>query len=192
MTKEPTKPIEKRLPETYYEYQLALAGEDYLNPQRNGQIELAEGEIWVNPPTPNSGWVVWVEVKAINKTRKFYLHIENTRFGIKPCVMTVNNWKKIEANFISTFIEREQGFNRSPADRELVEAALKLLLIFAKPKNISDYSSRKIKPMVDLGMQFCFDLFQLAKDKVEHSEWVDWSMFWRSKYFALLKETGRG
>lgn len=190
------KQIEKRLPETYYEYKLALAEKDYLNPQlyeAEGQRELEEGEVFINPPLPDSGWRVRVEVIAKNKTTKHWLHIENVRFGIKPCQMLITtNWKRIEAAFRMTFMEKN-GYEagRTPANREETKAALALLLIYAKPKNLSDYSASQIKPMIDLGIQFSYDLYELAKDKVDRSDWKDWSISWRNKYYALLEEVGR-
>lgn len=180
----PATTAPKRLPETYGEYQLALAGKDYLNPKQYedyGQRELLPGEVFELEPLPEHGWKVSVTVEAKGRSTKHWLHIENPLYGVTASKMNVNNWQSVTRGFKETYIRLEMNMNVAPATKAQVEAALALLLVYCKPKNLSDCSATTVSKMTDLGMFFVYDLWDKCNEVVDRSDWVDWSKYWHDR-----------
>lgn len=178
---------EKQLPVTYWEYQLALMGFTENSYTEFMNRELTEGE-HLNPDPGKSGWKVSVTVETRARSTKHWLHIENEKFGIKPCKMLVNRWQSITRGFRETWMSNPEIFNQERfgtgeclATREQVFEALALLLVSCKPKNLGDYPPSTLEPMLDLGFYFAVELWEKANEVVERSDWQDWSKYWRDR-----------
>ena len=184
------KKEEKKLPATYWGYNLALMGFSFEETYREYMDrELAEGE-QLNPDI-NSGWKVSVVVEARPRSTKHWLHIENTRFGIESCKMLVNRWQSITRGFKVTWSDNRALFNEEHdciATREQVEEALAMLLVSCKPKNLSDYQASAVASMVDLGFYFPLELWEKANEAIERSDWQDWSKYWRERCYLAEDE----
>ena len=132
----------------------------------------------------DNGWKARVEVIAHTRNKQHFLYISNNRFGFLEAKMSVAQWKKIEAAYLSTYVKSHNTYDTTYKN---VKALLSLLLIYCAPKNCSDYPKIIQDEWIHLGFSFGHDLFDLIQKTVNESEWVDWAPHWRNKYFRLLR-----
>ena len=132
----------------------------------------------------DNGWKARVEVIAHNRYKKHFLHISNNKFGFNEAKMSVNQWKKIEAEYSSMYIASRMAYACTYSN---VKALLSFLLINCAPKNFSDYPKGVQDEWIRLGFSFGHELFDLMKKTVDESEWVDWAPYWRNQYYRLAR-----
>jgi len=137
------------------------------------------------------GWKVRVECIAKARKVKHYLYISNDRFGFNEAELSMTQWKRIEAMYLSTYVKNHKFHDHT---HENVKTCLSLLLIYCTPKNVSDYPNSIQDKWIRLGYYFCHDLFYTVKNAVDESDWVDWVPFWRKEYYKLKRiiEMGGG
>jgi len=161
------------------------AYEDAIKSIQSGsdfEFEFGDGSVFLD-----HGWKARVEVIANTRNRTHYLYIKNDRFGFPEAKMMVTQWKRIEAEYISTYMKSYKTYD---CTYENVKACLSLLLISCNPKNFSDYPNIIQDEWIHLGFYFCRDLFNLVKTVVNESDWKDWGPYWKSKYYRLLRSMG--
>ena len=130
------------------------------------------------------GWEARIEVVPNTRNKKYLLYIRNNRFGFQEAKMSVAQWKKIEKEYSSTYLNSYKTYD---CTYDNVKACLSLLLLNCSPKNFSDYPAFVQDKWVHLGFNFCLDLFVLMQNVVEKSEWKDWAQYWKNEYNKLAR-----
>jgi hypothetical protein len=134
--------------------------------------------------TLENGWRARVEAVTHTRNKQLFLYISNDRFGFIEARMSVNQWKILEAEYSSIYVNSHKAYN---CTYEKVKELLSFILLKCTPKNFSDYPKIVQDEWIRLGFSFGHDLFDLMKKTVDESEWVDWAPFWRNEYYRLAR-----
>ena len=148
-------------------------------PKSEDECDFDDGSV-----TLDNGWRARIEVITHTRNKQLFLYISNDRFGFIEARMSVNQWKILETEYSSIYVNSHKAYD---CTYENVKALLSFILLKCAPKNFSDYPKIIQDEWIHLGFYFCHDLFELMKRTVDESEWVDWAPFWRNEYNRLKR-----